>query len=207
MGAVRVRRIRRAAWVVCLLPALWLGALAATNNLGADPIGLLTNRTGLWSLQLLLLALAITPAYRWLHWTLLPPLRRVFGLASFYYACAHLAVYLGLNQYARPGLVIQDLRHPYILVGYLSWGLAIPLALTSTDTAMRRLGARWKRLHRLVYAVAIAAVLHYALLLKIDFHPAIRYSLTLAVLLGLRWVKPRARRPAPPSDPAPAGPA
>lgn len=204
-GLLRARRIRRVGWFVCLLPAVWLVALAVAGDLGGDPIGFLTNRTGLWSLRLLLLALAVTPAYRVLHWSLLPPLRRVLGLASFYYACVHLAIYLGLNQYARPGLILRDLRHPYIVAGYVSWILAIPLAVTSTDAAMRRLGLQWKRLHRLVYGVAIAGVLHYALLLKIDFHPALRYGLALTVLLLLRW--PRSPGAPTQSSPRPtAGP-
>lgn len=198
----RVRAIRAVAWVVCLLPAVWLIALWREGDLGADPVGFLTNETGIVSLRLLIATLVVTPAYWLLRWPVLPPLRRVLGLGSFFYACAHLFVYLGLNQYLEPGFIVRDLARPYILAGYLSWALAIPLAMTSTDAMMRRLGYRWKRLHRLVYLVAIAAVLHYALLIKIDFDPAIRYSLVLGVLLAVRLAAALRRRGA--QTPVPA---
>lgn len=192
----KIRTIRAVAWAVCLVPAMWLFVLWRSGDLGADPVAFLTNETGIFSLRLLLATLIITPAYWAFHWSVLPPLRRVFGLGAFVYATAHLVVYFGLNQYLESGFILHDLARPYILAGYVSWVLAIPLAVTSTDAMMRRLGYRWKRLHRLVYIVAVAGVLHYALLLKIDFSPAIRYSLVLGALLGVRLVVALRRAPA-----------
>lgn len=186
MAKRSVKTIRRLAWSLCALPLLWLATLTALHALGADPVAFLTRETGLISLRLLMAALLVSPFYRWTHWTFVPPLRRVFGLGAFYYGCLHLAVYLTLNQHLNAGFVLRDLHRPYIIAGDVSLLLALPLALTSTDRMMRALGRRWKVLHRLVYLVAIAAVLHYALLLKIDFRPGLGYGLALGLLLGWR---------------------
>lgn len=183
------RGLKPAVFALCLLPLLQQAWWAYSGNLGANPIGELTNESGVWSLRLLLATLAITPLRRLTGWGWLISVRRMLGLYAFTYGVLHLGVYWGLNQYFDLGLIAGDLKRPYIVAGYLSLLLMVPLAATSTDAMVRRLGRRWQKLHRLVYAVAILGVLHYLLLVKIDFLPPLGYGLALAVLLGWRlWV-------------------
>ena len=178
--------LKPAVFVLCLLPLLQQGWLAYTGNLGANPIGELTNETGVWSLRLLLVTLAITPLRRLTGWGWLISVRRMLGLYAFAYGMLHLAVYWGLNQYFDLSLIAGDLKRPYIVAGYLALLFMVPLAATSTDAMVRRLGRRWQKLHRLVYAVAILGVVHYLLLVKIDFLPPVAYAAVLAVLLAWR---------------------
>ncbi|MHB1528733.1 MAG: protein-methionine-sulfoxide reductase heme-binding subunit MsrQ [Acidiferrobacteraceae bacterium] len=167
---------------------------ALTGTLGANPISDLTNRTGLWSLRLLLATLAVTPLRRLSGWVWLMPARRLLGLFAFFYGLLHFAVYLALNQTFSPTLILGDLSRPFIIAGYLSFALMVPLAATSTVRAMRALGPRWQLLHRLVYAVAILAVLHYLLLVKIDFQPPEAYGALLTLLLSYRLAMSLRRR-------------
>lgn len=178
--------LKPAVFVLCLLPLLQQAWLAYTGNLGANPIGELTNESGVWSLRLLLVTLAITPLRRLTGLNWLISVRRMLGLYAFTYGVLHLAVYWGLNQYFDLELIIGDLKRPYIIAGYLSLLLMVPLAATSTDAMVRRLGRRWQKLHRMVYAVAVLGVLHYLLLVKIDFLPPLGYAVALALLLAWR---------------------
>ncbi len=181
--------LKPAVFALCLLPLIQQAWLAFTDNLGANPIGELTDETGVWSLRLLLATLAITPLRQLTGLNWLISVRRMLGLYAFTYGVLHLAVYWGLNQYFDLSLIVGDLKRPYIITGYLSLIFMVPLAVTSTDAMVRRLGRRWQKLHRLVYAVAIFGVLHYLLLVKIDFLPPLAYGIVLAVLLGWRvWV-------------------
>lgn len=172
--------------VTCLIPVALVLYQAASVGLGANPIADLTDVTGLWALRLLLVTLMITPLRRLTRWNWIMPARRVLGLFAFFYSVLHLVVYLALNQTFSSTLILGDLSRPFIIAGYLSFILMIPLAATSTVRAMRRLGARWQRLHRLVYGVAALAVLHYLLLVKIDFQPPEAYGILLAALLLYR---------------------
>lgn len=183
------RYAKPAVFLLCLVPfvlMLWDGA---RGGLGANPIQELIDRTGLWGLRLLLITLAVTPLRRLPGLGWLIRLRRMLGLYAFFYALLHLAVYLVLNQGLIPALIIADLGRPYILVGYAALALQLPLAATSTDGMMRRLGRRWKRLHTLVYPAAVLAVLHYFILVKIYRLPPLAYAGVLAVLLGYRFVR------------------
>ncbi len=170
----------------CLIPLAFVAYRTLTGTLGANPISNLTNRTGLWSLRLLLATLAVTPLRRLSGWTWLMPARRILGLFAFFYGLLHLVVYLALNQAFSATLILGDLSRPFIIAGYLSFTLMVPLAATSTMGAMRALGPRWQLLHRLIYAVAILAVLHYLLLVKIDFQPPEAYGALLVLLLSYR---------------------
>lgn len=175
-------------FALCALPLLGMVWDTTHGGLGANPIQALINRTGLWSVRLLLITLAVTPLRR-LTGTAWPVrLRRMLGLYAFFYAMLHLLVYLALDQALMPALILTDLSRPYILVGYAAVALLIPLAVTSTDGMMRRMGARWKRLHRLVYPAAVLAVLHYLMLTKIALRPPETYAVLLALLLGYRVV-------------------
>ena len=136
----------------------------------------------------LLIVLAVTPLRRISGWNAMLRLRRMLGLFAFFYACLHFVSYIWLDQHFMFDLIVEDvLDRPYITVGVLSFVLLIPLALTSTNGMIRRLGAkRWQRLHKLVYVIAIAGVIHFWWLVKSDISEPFIYALLLGLLLGLR---------------------
>jgi methionine sulfoxide reductase heme-binding subunit len=191
-------------FVACLLPLGVLGAraLGALGGLGTNPVEFLTHATGDWTLRLLLLMLLASPLRRVTGWTWPLRLRRMLGLFAFFYACVHLSIWIGLDLFFDWTLIGDDiLNRPYITVGFTAWLLLIPLAVTSTDAMMRRLGRRWAQLHRLVYLVAILGVLHFWWLTRADYREPMLYAVILAVLLGWRVVtrwswKLRVLRPA-----------
>jgi sulfoxide reductase heme-binding subunit YedZ len=160
---------------------------AIANRLGADPVAALTHATGDWALRLLLLTLAITPLRRLTGWSWPIRYRRMLGLHAFAYACTHFAIYLVLDLGGYWAQIFDDIaKRPFITVGFLAWLGLLPLAATSTRAAMRRLGHRWGRLHRLVYAIAILAVLHFLWLVKADLREPLIYAGILAALLVAR---------------------
>lgn len=184
--------------VVCLPLAytLWqLATLPVTN-----PSQLLQRSLGLWALRLLLVTLAITPLVRWTRWSQLIALRRTFGLASFAYACAHLATYLWLDMaFDLDEMVFDVTKRPFIVVGALVFLCLLPLAATSTVAAKRALGGRrWKALHRLVYVAVLLAAAHYVMATKVALTVPLLHGAAALVLLGLRWV-PRRTAPASPA--------
>ena len=179
---------------LCTLPLLLILWRGIRGELGPNPVEVLTHETGDWALRLLLLTLAVTPLRQLTGQAVIIRFRRMLGLFAFFYASLHLMVYLWLDQSWGWSEIIDDvLRRPFILVGWLAFMLMVPLAITSTQAWMRRLGRGWKRLHRSVYAIAVLAVLHYVWLVKADLlEPAI-YALILALLLVARlpWTRPR----------------
>jgi len=187
---------------LALAPAAWLGWQVAevfrtgSDALGADPVAEIEHFTGLWALRLLLLTLAITPLRRLTGQTVVLQFRRMLGLYAFFYASLHLAAYLVLDLGGYWTQLFEDIaKRPYITVGFLSWLLLVPLAVTSTRGWMRRLGRRWGQLHRAVYAIGVLAVLHFWWLVKSDIREPALYAGILAGLLGWRLVlKLRARR-------------
>jgi len=192
-------------FVVCLLPLAWLlcGAFGLLGvSLGADPVKKLEHELGLRALQLLLLTLLITPLRHLLNLTHLPRLRRMLGLFAFFYALLHFTVYLSLDLEFNFGTFFKDVaKRPYITIGLLALLLLIPLAVTSTNKMMRRLGRRWQKLHRLVYPIAILAVWHFWWQVKRDIREPLIYAAILALLLGYRIVRARlkAAKPKPTS--------
>jgi sulfoxide reductase heme-binding subunit YedZ len=179
--------IKVLAHLLALLPLALLARAALADELGADPVAAITHATGEWALRLLLLGLALTPLRRLLGQAWPIRLRRLVGLYAFFYACLHLATYvvLDLGDYWRQ--VLEDIfKRPYITVGFASWLLLLPLALTSTRWSMRRLGRRWLQLHRMVYVAAVLAVLHFIWLVKSDLREPLVYAGILALLLGAR---------------------
>jgi methionine sulfoxide reductase heme-binding subunit len=178
-----------------LLPALRLVLGLATDGLGPDPVADLTHTTGGWALKLLLASLAITPLRR-LGLRVLAPFRRTLGLLAFFYAGAHLLVYIVLDQGLAFDFIAEDiLERPYITVGFASFLCLLPLAITSTRSWIRRLGRRWIELHRLVYLAATGAVLHFLWLVKADLREPLIHAAVLALLLGVRlipWTRTRA---------------
>lgn len=162
------------------------GAQTHPPPLGANPIESLQHRTGVWALRFLVLALAVTPLRR-IGWRSLAPYRRTFGLTSFFYAGVHFAVFVGLDLGFDVGALAEDLRkRPYIGVGFAAFLILTALALTSTRSAMRRLGRRWTLLHRGIYVASLLAVLHFSWLVKADFREPIFYGSCVAVLLAAR---------------------
>jgi sulfoxide reductase heme-binding subunit YedZ len=138
------------------------GTMGAFGGLGANPVEFVTRSTGTWTLVFLCITLAVTPARRLTGWNWLQRLRRMLGLFAFFYGALHFTTYFWLDQWFDLAAIVKDIvKRPFITVGFAAFLLMIPLALTSTDAMVRRLGRRWGKLHRLVYAVAIAAILHY----------------------------------------------
>lgn len=169
-------------------PAGWLlWGVAGGGTLGADPVKTLQIVTGLAALVLLLVTLSVTPLRRFLGWNWLGPLRRMLGLLAFGYLVAHALIYFVFDQSLDPGLIWDDtVEHPRIAVGFAAWLLLIPLALTSTDRAIRRLGKRWGRLHRLVYPATALGVLHYLMVQKLDLREGLIFAGVFTILMLAR---------------------
>jgi len=174
-------------------PAAWLlWAAFVSQDLGADPVKTLQVTTGLACLNLLLVTLAVTPLRRYLKWNFLGQYRRMLGLSAFAYAIAHLIIYVVFDQSLDPRLIWDDtVEHPRIAVGALAVLLLTPLAFTSTDKMIRRLGKSWGRLHRLVYPATALGVLHYLMVQKLDISKGMIFVAVLVGLLLLR-MRPRA---------------
>ena len=185
--ASRIRRVKPLVFVACLVPALLLGWDAFTGGLGVNPIEDITHRTGDWALRLLLVTLAVTPLRRLAGWHALVRFRRMFGLFAFFYAVLHFSTYLVFDHFFDLLLIIDDVaERKYVTAGFVGFVLMIPLAVTSTQGWIRRLGKRWAALHRLVYASAVAGVVHFLWLVKIDIGEPLIYAAILTVLLGAR---------------------
>lgn len=184
----RIAALKAVLFLACLAPLAWYGWAFAQDALGANPIEALTRGLGDWALRLLLATLAVTPLRRLAGWPWLGRLRRMLGLFAFFYACLHLVAYLWLDQFFDWAGIGRDiLERPFITAGMVAFLMMLPLAVTSSNAMVRRLGGRrWQRLHRLVYPLAMVAVLHFAWMVKIDITEPALYGLLLAVLLGLR---------------------
>lgn len=181
------RRLQILTIAFTLLPALGLAGRFVVEGFGANPIEDLTHVSGEWALRFLILSLAVTPARRWLGWRRVAPLRRTLGLAAFCYAAAHLTIWGVLDLGLDGAAILEDLtERPYVMAGMGAFVILAALAFTSTRGWMKRLGADWVRLHRLVYAAAGLALLHYVWLLKADLQPAIVHGAIVAGLLGAR---------------------
>jgi len=170
-----------------LLWQMWAVAKTGSNALGADPVAEVEHRLGLWALRFLVLALAVTPLRQLAGWAVLVRFRRMLGLYAFAYATLHLAAYVGLDLRGYWTQLFEDIaKRPYITVGFLAWLLLVPLAVTSTTGWIRRLGRNWARLHTLVYAIGVLAVLHFWWLVKSDIREPALYAGLVALLLGWR---------------------
>lgn len=170
--------------------ALQLGGF----SLGPDPVAALLHGCGRWALNFLLITLCMTPLRDLSRTTWPLRLRRMFGLYALFYASMHLAVYIGLDQAGNAAILWQDLvKRPYITLGMLALLLLVPLGVTSTAAAMRRLGRRWLQLHRLVYLIAVLGAWHFWWQVKKDIREPLLYAAGLTVLLGYRvWKNRRA---------------
>ena len=196
--AVVRRYIKPALFVACLVPAL-LVTLKAFNiggDLGANAVETVQDTMGQWGLRLLLITLAITPLRDWFNAPWLVQLRRMLGLFAFFYLAMHFLNWLILDQGLYwSGIVADIAKRPFITIGFLALLLLIPLAVTSTNGWMRRLGKRWKKLHRLIYAIVLLGVWHYWWQVKADIREPLLYLSIAVVLLGWRVWKARVKRP------------
>lgn len=189
-------------FLLCLAP---LGALVWRGfhaGLGANPIEFITHATGDWTLRFLLITLAVTPLRKLTRQFWLIRFRRMFGLFAFFYGCLHLMTYVWLDKFFDVHEMLKDIaKRRFITAGMTAFVLMIPLAVTSTQWAIRKLGGkRWQVLHRLIYFSAAAGVIHYIWLVKADLKKPLEYAAVLGVLLAYRlvvWTVPGERRVVP----------
>jgi sulfoxide reductase heme-binding subunit YedZ len=177
-----------ALFIACLLPLAYYAWGAWQDTLGANPVEAVTRGLGDWTLRLLLITLTVTPLRRFTGWHWLLRLRRMLGLFTFFYVCLHLTTYLWLDQFFDWQAIARDiLKRPFITVGMSAFILLVPLAATSNNAMIHRLGGRrWQALHRAVYPIAILGVTHYWWMVKKDITEPVIYAVILALLLGLR---------------------
>lgn len=182
--------LRFLTFLACLAPAALLTYRAfVTGDLGVNPVETLTHETGQWALRFLLASLAITPIRRLTGWNRVIVFRRMLGLFAFFYAILHLSVWMVFDHYFTLSTMVEDIvKRPFITMGTIALLLMVPLALTSTKWAIRKMGRRWQTLHRLVYVSAAAAVVHFIWKEKVIIDETLMYAAILVALLAIRVV-------------------
>ena len=182
--------IKSLLFVIALLPFGRLFLFAFTDQLGANPIEFITRNTGDWTLYFLCITLAVTPLRRLSKWNWLIKLRRMLGLFAFFYATLHFTTFLWFDHFFDVSEMLKDvIKRPFITVGFAAFILLIPLAITSTNGMVKRLGGkRWQWLHRLIYVIASLGILHYWWMKagKHDFEQPIIFGVIVAILLLIR---------------------
>ena len=202
--------LKAAAFAAALIPAAALAYRFSRffyaqdlNALTANPGDYITDQTGTWALAMLVITLTVTPLRRLTKWNELVKLRRMLGLFSFFYATLHMLTWVVFVNYFDVRAMIADVgKKPYIFVGMGTFLILLSLAVTSNRFALRKLGRRWQKLHRLVYVAAIGGVIHFWWLVKADITLPRRWAVAVALLLGFRiwWAwrsKPGPARPRP----------
>lgn len=181
-------QLKTALFLASLVPFFRLAWYGYANQLGANPIEFITRSLGTWTLVFLLITLSITPLKKISGWSWLIKLRRMSGLFAFFYALLHFITYIWLDQFFDLHDIYKDIvKRPFITIGFAAFIMLIPLAMTSSNAMIKRLGGKpWMLLHRLVYLIAICGVLHYWWLIKKDLTQPIIYSAVLATLLAYR---------------------
>ena len=179
--------IKRLIFIISLWPILSLSVAIFLNNLGANPVEFIERHFGKWALIFLCLTLSMTPLRRITHMNQWILNRRMLGLFTFFYATVHLLCYIGLDyHFAWIDIKNDIIKHRYVLVGFLGWLLLLPLAITSSDKMIRKLKFNWKKLHRLIYLIAILGVLHFLWLVKKDITEPLIYAFIIFILFLLR---------------------
>jgi methionine sulfoxide reductase heme-binding subunit len=187
MNKQQIIGIKTVVWVLALLPIIRIFWYGFTDQLGANPVEFIEHSTGTWALVFLLVSLAMTPIRLLTGQVWQIQIRRLLGLWMFFYAFLHIVTYVWLDFAFLFDEMINDVfEHPRILVGFAAFVLTIPLAVTSNNYMMKKLKTKWKTLHKMVYLIAILAVLHFLLLVKKDLTEPIYYAIALAILLGIR---------------------
>jgi len=194
----QLKAIKALVFVLALLPFLRIAVLVAMQ-VPVDPVEFITHGSGDWALYLLCATLSVTPLRRFTGWNWLIRLRRMLGLYTFFYAFLHFLAFLWFDHFFDLAAMWRDVvKRPFITVGFIAFVLLIPLAATSTQAMIRRLGRNWARLHKLIYAIAPLAILHYWWMKagKHNFEQPIVWGCVVAVLLGLRvfWSWSRSRQ-------------
>ena len=196
-AALITRIVKPLLYFAALLPLTWLLFALLTGRVMGDEVKFMQHVTGDTVLTCLMLTITVTPLRRLTGWNEIIRVRRLIGLTAFWYACLHLSTYLVFDQSLSMEEILKDIvKHPWVLVGFAAFLCLVPLAITSTNGWVRRLGGkRWQRLHRLVYVAAVAGVLHYLWQVKKDVQAPLTYGAVLLVLLGSRvWLaRDRAR--------------
>jgi sulfoxide reductase heme-binding subunit YedZ len=192
----RIAAAKAGVWIAALTPAAWLAWRAARRDLGANPIEELALATGWWALFLLTLTLAVTPVRRITGINRVIRFRRLVGLFAFFYATLHFLTYVVLDQFFAFEYIVEDvIERPFITVGFVAWLILLALAVTSTRGWIRKLGRRWRKLHRFLYVAAGLGSLHYLWKVKADTREPLLFIVVLAVLLMLRGpIRKRPRR-------------
>lgn len=183
----QIIKIKAFLFLICLIPLIRLFWLGFQDDLSANPVEFVERSTGYWALFILMGTLALTPI-KLLTGVLWPiQLRRMLGLFMFFYACLHITAYLWLDYSFMWAEISKDIiKHPYVLVGFSAFIFTIPLAVTSNNAMIRRLKMRWKKLHQLVYLIAILGVVHFWWLVKKDIREPLLFAIILLILLGIR---------------------
>ncbi len=186
--AKHITWIKAVIFAASLIPLARLAWLGLHHKLGANPIEYITHSTGWWALSFLLVTLSVTPLRRLANLPWLLRLRRMLGLFAFFYASLHFTTYIWLDQFFDVKEIVKDVvKRPFITVGFAAFVLLIPLAATSTNSMVRRLGAkRWQTLHRLVYLIGGLGVIHFWWLVKKDITEPFIFAVLLAALLIIR---------------------
>ena len=179
--------VKVAIWLFALLPLARLVWLGLHDDLSANPVEFVERSTGTWTLVFLLITLSMTPLRLLTGQVWQVQLRRMLGLWMFFYACTHITTYVWLDYSFLWADIIKDIiKHPYVIVGFTAFMLTIPLAATSNSFMIKRLKTNWKKLHQLVYLIAILGVLHFWWLVKKDVTEPFYYAAVLVLLLGIR---------------------
>lgn len=188
---MKMKWLKILVFIACLLPLALLLIDLVGNNLGVNPIETLTRNTGLWALRLLLITLTVSPICLLCHFPKLAGLRRMLGLYSFFYASIHFLLYVWLDQFFVVNDIINDvIKRPFIAVGFSAYIGLVLLAITSNKWSVVKLGTfAWKRLHKVVYLIAIACVIHFYMLVKFDTREPLIYASILTLLLGFRLLR------------------
>ena len=180
------RWLKPLCWILCLAPLVWIGTVLVLHP-PVNPIEAAIRDLGDWALRFILLTLCLTPLRRLTGWAGWIKIRRLIGLFAFFYVSLHLLSYIVLDQFFDWAAIGHDIiKRPFITVGMLAFILLTPLAATSTQAAMKRLGRRWKQIHQLIYLIAPLGVLHFWWMVKADIREPAIYASIVLVLLGAR---------------------
>lgn len=171
----------------CLCPLLWIIGNAFFGDPGANPVETVTHQTGDWTLRLLILTLFLSPLKNWTGSAQFIRFRRMSGLFVYFYAFCHFLIWFLADHNFEPASMLEDvIKRPYITVGFTAFLLLTPLAITSNKFMIRKLGRKWKLLHRLVYLIIILAVIHFLWLVKADYLEPVIYAVIVTILLLVR---------------------
>lgn len=192
LSTVKMTKIKSIVFLLCFIPFInWsVAVFLYPDRLTADPVKFLLHDSGLWTLRFLLITLAMTPLKSITSYVGFIKVRRMLGLWTFFYGSLHLLIYTWLDLDLNFTHLLEDIiKRPYITVGFAAWLLMVPLAVTSNQKMIRKLGLKWKKLHKSIYLIAGLACLHFIWLVKKDVTEPLIYIGITVLLLLFRWIK------------------